>query len=312
MTNERGGKIYRNHHETDSSALRKSRHEAPTAPHGENHIKPSSAAQFGAGILIVDDDPINQEIAYRMLRKLGCTAEAVANGQIALERFANRKFDLILMDCEMPVMDGFTAVEQIRDLESRASPAQRAIPIVASTARPWIEVRERCENVGMNDFVVKPFDIIQLAETLKRWLNITSNAIAAVADQSFPASTSLVTTALDPAALDAIRKIGGDTGVSLVARVIGQYHDNARRAAATIRACLESDDADGAWRAAHKLKSSSGTLGAHRLWAHCQEIERRARDQGSEAAKPLLARLDAEISLVLAELTPLGPTGHSL
>jgi CheY-like chemotaxis protein len=291
-----------------NSAKDSARVSGPLGASRDDGSQPSGvqALNPGARILVVDDDPLNQEIARRMLGRFGYAAEIAVNGEVAIQRFVSGKFDLILMDCEMPVMDGFGAAQRIRDLESQAG--QHRIPIIAATARVWSEVRERCESAGMDDFVVKPFDAAQLGGTLKRWFDPAGDESPVPGNETSPAPAVPTASALDPAALEGIRKLGA-AGDSLVARVVGQYQDSAVRAAATIRKCLESGDSDSAWRAAHTLKSSSGTLGAHRLSAHSSEIERLSRDQGTEAAMPLLAKLDAELACALAELAPFGPPG---
>ena len=266
----------------------------------------------GVRILIADDDPINQEIASRMLKKLGCTAEVASDGDVAVKRFASEKFDLILMDCEMPMMDGPDATRRIRDLEAVADQTADGrtprIPIMASTARAWCDVRERCVAAGMDDFIVKPFDARQMGETLKRWLDPQGEGAGRVAqNDDSPGVAQNPSAAIDPAAIAEIRKLGGAGGDALVARVVGHFLGSADNAAATIRQCLESGDGQAAWRAAHTFKSSTGTLGARRLFACCGEIERLARDEGAAAALPLLGRLDTELAAALAELGPLGP-----
>jgi CheY-like chemotaxis protein/HPt (histidine-containing phosphotransfer) domain-containing protein len=266
----------------------------------------------GVRILIADDDPINQEIASRMLKKFGCAAEVACDGDVAVKRFANEKFDLILMDCEMPMMDGPDATRRIRDLEATATRVDgRAprIPIMASTARAWCDVRERCVSAGMDDFIVKPFDARQMGETLKRWLHPQGEEAVGLAqnDDSPGVPPNSSAAAIDPAAITEIRKLGGAGGDALVARVVSQFLGSANQSAATIRQCLESGDGQGGWRAAHTFKSSTGTLGARRLYTCCGEIERLARDEGAAAALPLLGTLDAELAAALIELGPLGP-----
>jgi two-component system sensor histidine kinase/response regulator len=232
-----------------------------------------------------------------MLRKLGCVVEIAGNAEAAVQRFTSGSYDLILMDCEMPVMDGLDATRRIRQLESEAGANQRLIPILASTARSWSEVRAQCKGAGMDDFVVKPFDGTNLCEMLQRWLRADGEARPVVNDDAGQKAANVAPSILDPAALEAIHELGAD---ELVKRVVGQYLESAALAVSAIAACLGSGDGDGAWRAAHKLKSGSETLGAQRLSAHCAEIERLSRGSGAEAARPLLVKLKAEYADVLA------------
>ena len=131
---------------------------------------------FGARILIAEDNPVNQDVAAGMLELMGCRTVSAPNGRAAFRLFAQEKFDLILMDCEMPVMDGIEATRRIRELEAmtqnlpEGERPQRRIPIIAATAHVIGEVLEKCTAAGMDDFLVKPFDERQMAETLLRWL----------------------------------------------------------------------------------------------------------------------------------------------
>ena len=125
-----------------------------------------SAPPTRARVLVVEDNPVNQMVALAQLRKLGLTAEAVDGGRAALEALADRSFDLILMDCQMPDLDGYQTTEQIRGQESD----HRRIPIIAVTAHALGEVRERCLAAGMDDYLPKPYTTETLAETLGQWL----------------------------------------------------------------------------------------------------------------------------------------------
>ena len=281
--------------------------------------------KFNARILVVEDNTVNQEVALGMLENFGCKVVTAPNGRAAVQRFAQEKFDLVLMDCEMPVMNGFEATKRIREMEMLASQLPESqgelkrIPIVALTAHALGEVRDRCAQAGMDDFVVKPFDALQMSETLKRWLDPDGEGAAGAAfaqteEEPVPETPPSVVSAasvLDSAAIEEIRKMGGPAGNVLVTRVVGQFLGTAPRLAASLRQCIDSGDADASWRAAHTLKSSSGTLGARQLSAHCLEIEHLAKDKGTEACKPLLNTLENELEAVLAELRPLCLPGNA-
>ena len=120
-----------------------------------------------ASILIAEDNPVNQKVAIKMIERLGYKAEAVENGRKAVDAVTSKHYDLILMDCQMPVLDGFGATEAIRALDDSV----RGIPIVALTADAMESDKERCLAVGMNDFISKPIDQDVLASTIERWLN---------------------------------------------------------------------------------------------------------------------------------------------
>ena len=115
-------------------------------------VKPGETSAINAEILLVEDNLVNQKVAVAMLKKLGCAVTVAPNGAKALEQIALRKFDLIFMDCQMPVMDGFEATSVIRQMDGDI----HDIPIVAMTAHALKEDRQRCLDAGMNDYLAKP------------------------------------------------------------------------------------------------------------------------------------------------------------
>jgi two-component system sensor histidine kinase/response regulator len=124
--------------------------------------------QFNARVLVVEDNAINQKVAQGLLKKFGVKVDLAANGVEALKSLENLPFDLVLMDCQMPIMDGYEATQRIRLPESKV--LNRTIPIVAMTANSMEGDREKCMSVGMDDFISKPVNPIKLQEALKRWL----------------------------------------------------------------------------------------------------------------------------------------------
>jgi CheY-like chemotaxis protein len=117
-------------------------------------------------VLVAEDNIVNQRLALRQLRKLGYYADAVSNGHEVLQALGTVRYDIILMDCQMPEMDGFEATAAIRREPGLAG----RVPIVALTANAMQGDRERCLEVGMNDYVTKPVDVGRLAAALQRWL----------------------------------------------------------------------------------------------------------------------------------------------
>jgi signal transduction histidine kinase/CheY-like chemotaxis protein/HPt (histidine-containing phosphotransfer) domain-containing protein len=260
--------------------------------------------QFDARVLLVEDNAVNQEVAVGMLEAMSCKVITTANGQTAIQRFSREAFDLVLMDCEMPVMDGFAAARRIREIESQPRPgddkaARPRTPIVAVTAHAMSTVHEKCLRAGMDDFLVKPFDDQQLAEALRRWLPARERHSEPVEGTGGAAAP------IDPAAIDKIRAIKGDGSAALLQRVVSTFAATAPPLAAEIRAQARADGVDAVWRAAHSLKSSASAIGARQLAERCAAIEALARDDGALPAREQLDALDADLAAAMQSLKEL-------
>jgi two-component system, sensor histidine kinase and response regulator len=279
---------------------------------------------FGARILVAEDNPVNQDVASGILELMGCRTVSAPNGRDALRLFAQEKFDAILMDCEMPVMDGIEATRRIRELEAMtpAPPdsdpgAHHRIPIIASTAHAINEVRDRCLAVGMDDFLVKPFDERQMAAALSRWLkpcDAANEPGLPHKDDAAPAADDAVAPArdevIDGAVIDGLRALARPGKPSPLARALDRFLETTPAIVASIRAHADCGDAEALWRAAHSLKSSAGALGAKQLSVRCAEIELRARDDGIEAALPLVEFLDDDLGAAIAGLKTMADQVH--
>ena len=135
-------------------------------------LAPAVAAGGEVVILVAEDDPITQKLTLLQLESLGYRAEAVGNGCEAVAAATARPYTLVLMDCQMPRMDGWAAAAAIRQTErSRVSGGYRRLPIVAVTANSSQNAREGCLAAGMDDYLLKPFDIDQLRQVVERWLH---------------------------------------------------------------------------------------------------------------------------------------------
>jgi len=254
---------------------------------------------FDGRILVVEDNLINQDVATGILENNGCSVVTAPNGQSAVQLFMTQQFDLILMDCEMPVMDGFDATKRIREIErlrnSDAEPLR--LPIVALTAHALAEVRERCLEAGMDDFLVKPFDEQQMTAMLGRWLTPRDIAAAQVpVSAPEPATPPLVNTPLDMAAIEKVRAVGAKHGSALFSRVVAQFGTVSMPLLATMREKTAAGDTEAVWRAAHAMRSSAAAIGAATVAWRCGEIEAAARVNDVLPSEAILAALDAELA----------------
>jgi two-component system sensor histidine kinase/response regulator len=252
-------------------------------------------AGFAPRILLVEDDVVNQDLAARMLKRCGCQVTIAADGADALRCISERTFDLVLMDCEMPVMDGFAAAYAIRhSLSLSATKSRSRLPIIALTSHDPAEVRARCLASGMDEAIGKPIGAPQLGACLTRWLPAAD--LAQGETTHGPAS--------DAGHKSAGARLGDATvrDPNVLARIVPQFTASALQTAAAIRRATEANDVEAAWRAAHRLKSSAAWLGMIDLARCCEEIEKRARWATTLPSDHLLAVLDSAIAAAISAL----------
>jgi len=137
---------------------------------------PAQLPPLNASLLLVEDNQINQQVATIMLQSFGCSVEVAANGRLALEALARKSFDVILMDCQMPEMNGFETTRVIRAQEQSGQLSSQHVPVIAVTANTTPEDQKQCYNAGMDDFLSKPFNKEQLSSMLQKWLGMKSKS----------------------------------------------------------------------------------------------------------------------------------------
>lgn len=225
-----------------------------------------------ARVLLAEDNPVNQEVATAMLELLGCEVHAVENGMLALMAAEESTYDLILMDCQMPELDGYRTTERIRRREIELGKAR--IPILALTANAMSGDRSRCFAAGMDDFLSKPFTREQLAELMQKWIpqRAPPTPLAVVLEESE------LDEVLDPRQLDALRGLEATGRAGLVARVVEAYVKSSESLLPKIERAVDQGDLANVREVAHALKSSSGNVGAKEVFACCAEMEAAARE----------------------------------
>jgi len=223
----------------------------------------------GARLLLVEDNEINQQVAEGLLARVGISLQIVHNGQQAVEAVHNDAFDGVLMDMQMPVMDGLEATRLIR-----ADTQFQDLPIIAMTANAMPGDREKCLQAGMNDHVSKPVDPNQLYATLIRWIRKSQ---LDAAQQLSPSRAAGSETILDFTGLsgidvaDGLRRVAGDQ--SLYGRILCKFHTSQAGALQSIRAALAAGDRQQAVQLAHALKGVAGSIGANALYHTVSKLE---------------------------------------
>jgi PAS domain S-box-containing protein len=241
-------------------------------------------------ILLAEDNAVNQKVALALLRRLGYRADVVWNGLEALAALERQPYDVVLMDVQMPELDGLDASRRICE---RWPPETRPL-IVAVTANATLEDREACFAAGMNDYLAKPIRPDELARALTRARPVRANGDGSSAD---------VLPVLDTGALDNLRELGGD---EFLAEVVDAFLADAPTLLATLRSSLEEDDADDLRRAAHTLKSNGSTFGAGEFSELCRELELLAKSGELEGASELVDRIEREYGPLREALAALG------
>ncbi len=263
--------------------------------------KPARASmKFNAHVLLAEDNEVNQIVAMEQLLAFGCQVDVARNGREAIDAFMERDYDLVLMDCQMPEMDGFQAVSLIREHEAAT---QAHTPVIALTAHASPEDRAKCLDAGMDEHLSKPFKREQLFAVLETFLS--KERLAGRRDREEtrearpPAEAVDAGQFIDPSVADPLRNGNPD----LWNRLIAAYLASAAEKRAELVQGFSDDNTDTIRLAAHTLKASSANMGAMRLSEKFRRLEIAARDGDPDAMKALFSNADAELTNVLAALS---------
>ena len=263
-----------------------------------------AAGQAPLRMLLVEDNAINQEIALTMLEDSGYDPTPADNGRRALALWERYPFDVILMDCQMPEMDGFEATRRVRRME--AQQGRDRTPIIALTANAILGDRELCLDAGMDDYLAKPYTRAALLAVLARWRPASAApkaaetpAVTAQAVQQAPAEPAAL---LDAAALQNLRAMRRPGRPDVLGRIIDLFYSDAPRLLGQLEVAAEASDTAALQLAAHTLKSSCANVGALGLSATCREIEQYARGNDVASALQHIRGIQQELDRVLAAL----------
>jgi signal transduction histidine kinase/CheY-like chemotaxis protein/HPt (histidine-containing phosphotransfer) domain-containing protein len=275
----------------------------------ESSVRPRFDGAMGARlplrILLAEDNPTNRELALLMLGRLGYSADVAANGAEAVDAVGRSVYDLVLMDVQMPELDGIGATRQIRSELGGSGPR-----IVAMTAHALPGDREACLAAGMDDYLVKPIGIADLVAALERAaaaLSVQAEEVSAEdaaghAPPSRVAAPLPTPPGLDERAWSRLHTSLGARAGDLIPGLVRSFLHESEGLLGSARAALDSERADELHRAVHTLKSTSASFGALRLSALCREAEARAREGAPQSLGPLLDAVEEEFGRVRAAL----------
>jgi len=255
-----------------------------------------SGVSAGTRILVAEDNPVNQEVILNILKLYGFQADLADDGLKALELWKKNPYDLILMDCQMPVRDGYEVTEVIRDMEKES---HTHIPIVALTAHALKGDREKCLAAGMDDFLSKPFKRQQLLDILRKWAGEAPlRKGEALPLPENPATESII----DFNALENIRSLESPDNPGILEKVINIFLREAPEIIQMLRQAILDQDAETVRQKAHYLKSSSANLGAFLQVELCKELEFMGKNRVLEGAETILEKIQTNFPQVKAAL----------
>ena len=242
-------------------------------------------------VLLVEDNPVNQQVAQAMLQELGVEAVSAWSGEEALEKLAANRYEVVLMDCQMPKLDGYATTSRFREWEKEHQRSRT--PIVALTANALSGDAEKCFAAGMDRYLSKPFTSDQLYRVLESCVADSEQADSAV---------NVEDAVLDRQALGRIRALHRPGGPNLLAKVLGLYSSSSLALTDAMRTATMFNDAESIRQAAHALKSSSANVGAMAFADLCKDVEAAAAEGKLDHARVLVDGLLAEHRKVLQAL----------
>ncbi len=261
----------------------------------------------GMRVLLVEDNPVNQELCMTILSTLGCQAVLAEDGKEALEILGKRNFDVILMDCQLPVLDGYETTKRFRQMEGEG---QRT-PVIALTAYAMEGDEKKCIDSGMDDYLAKPFRIEELAEKLRIWGkrgqgkpdesgkfkgDVTAGQNISPEEPGCP---------LDLEVIQELKMLGRQSGGQFFSKSLDKFLKNSEKYLSGMKEAIDAGDLEKLRFNAHTFKGSSGFMGASRLSTLCLEMEKMARAGNTEGADELLGQMIEEfrkVSQALEEL----------
>jgi CheY-like chemotaxis protein len=246
----------------------------------------------GLRALVVEDNPINQQVVQAQLTALGIASDAVTDGLAALEVLTHQRFDVVLMDCQLPGLDGYETTRRLRSREK-----DRRTPVIAVTAHALRGEREKCLEAGMDGYLAKPFRLV--GRMPRSSVRLLPEPVRGPAPEPAPPAS------LDPARLSMLRQLESKTGQPVVRQLAVTFPPHARLRLEEMRQAVGAQDPLMLENAAHALKGGASNLGAVELARGCAELEERARGGEAGGCEELLQRIEQECARVERDLVAL-------
>ncbi|SLM30230.1 Sensory box histidine kinase/response regulator [Desulfamplus magnetovallimortis] len=259
-------------------------------------------AKYNLHVLLAEDNMTNQHVAVGMLKKLGCSVDIAENGLKAVEAFSSHHYDLVLMDCQMPVMDGYRATEKIREIELADTTKNRHILIIALTANALKGDRKKCIAAGMDDYLGKPFKFTQLAILFHHWFGEDKcRAENDILPDEIDNEDSLPT--VDFTIFEELKTLQIEGEPDIVRQIQDAYLNDGELIVEELQAALADGNFDIVRQKAHTLKSSSANVGALRLSMYARELEKNCKNNEFSDSRDLFDKIQSEFLNVKETLT---------
>lgn len=249
-------------------------------------------------ILLVEDSYVNQQVATEMIQLIGCQVEIASNGVEALKRFDKNKYDIILMDCQMPEMDGFETTIRIKEkVKKQQDHFNKDVPIIALTANALQGDREKCIDVGMDDYISKPYNTKKISQVLTKWLNKKSGDIIEaeiIDDSELPNPHTQSSDEVSTVDFEIVNELLSMPTPDLYPSMISNFEKEFYGVLPGLKSAIQDNDFDSSRKSSHKLKSMSVMLGAAKLSYYFQVIEQESIDNSYQNSQSFVDLLLAE------------------
>ncbi|MEL6927209.1 MAG: response regulator [Cyanobacteria bacterium J06600_6] len=261
-------------------------------------INANLADEFSLNILLAEDIVVNQKVALLILKQMGYRADVANNGMEVIAALRRQNYDVVLMDMQMPEMDGLTATKLINEeFDAKIRPR-----IIAMTANAMTGDREKCLAAGMDDYVSKPIRVEELRVALIKCKPFESDLKLESKEMGGQEAEKINNSALDLSVLESICEMAGAEASLLVEEMVTSYLDDTQIRLQAIANAIKTANVESIFQAAHSMKSSSANLGAVNLAQLCEELERLGKDKTIEGTEPLLSNAESEFQQVEQEL----------